>query len=332
MSFIATTLNHFRVVNDWVQTYGGEASVDVGSFQMEVKARNRYFRLTPRFLADIGGQLGHVETLTPQATGMIGWLPYRTPLQWELAQDKQVFKRFLQEKGQRTPAWWLDPAQASSDFIMKSSQGSFGYELYGPYRAGTTTQLGIPRTPGGDIFAEAFVHGRNLKVWYWGRRAFFAHAHAYPLLRGDGASSLRNLLVGKLERLGRSFDDSPDMQVLRQALAYQDVALDDVLPAEREVWLDYRYGRRFLPSGGSAASDNDWPHLPASARQQCENLGALLAEELSRAFPAPVLYSVDGVVDEGGAVWWLEMNSNPILPPEGYPLIFQTLFGVGGTA
>ena len=58
----------------------------------------------------------------------------------------------------------------------------------------------------------------------------------------------------------------------------------------------------------------------------------MLAEELSRVFPAPVLYSVDGVVDEGGAVWWLEMNSNPILPPEGYPLIFETLFGVGGTA
>ena len=26
-------------------------------------------------------------------------------------------------------------------------------------------------------------------------------------------------------------------------------------------------------------------------------------------------------------LWWLEMNSNPILPPEGYPLILGSLFG-----
>jgi hypothetical protein len=315
-----------------VQANGAEASVDVRNFHMEIKARNRYFRLTPRFLATIGGQLGHVESLTTEATGMIGWLPYRTPLQWELASDKLVFKRFLLEKGYPTPAYWLDPARTASDFIMKGSQGSFGYELYGPYRAGTTAGLGIPRSPAGDVYAEAFVRGRNVKVWFWGPQPFFAHLHAYPVVRGDGVSSLQHLLEHQLERIGRRLDDSAELDVVRQALAYQGYVLNNVLPADSEAWLDYRYGRHFRASGGNLLSDNDWPNLPAGAKERCEALGSLLAAELVNTFPAPVLYSADGVLDDQGVIWWLEMNSNPILPPEGYPLIFQTLFGIGGSA
>jgi hypothetical protein len=43
---------------------------------------------------------------------------------------------------------------------------------------------------------------------------------------------------------------------------------------------------------------------------------------------APVLYSLDAVVDGEGKVWWLEMNSNPVMPPPGYPAMLQDLFGV----
>ena len=328
MSFIATTLNHFRAVNTWIEANGAEARVDVRDFHMEVKARNRYFRLRPRFLASLGGRLAHVEMLTPDVTGMIGWLPYRTPLRWELGGDKLAFKRFLRDKDVRTPAFWERPAQSSADFILKRPQGSFGYELHGPFRPGSALGTDLsPQSPGGEFFAEAFILGRNLKVWFWGADPFCAHLHDYPVVEGDGRTRLRALVQDKLAEGGRGLDDSADMAVVRQALAYQHVTLDDVLPQDRQVWLDYRYGRRFLPPGGTAGNDNDWPQMAPAARQACESLGELLGAELMRLFTAPVLYSVDGVVDANGDVWWLEMNSNPILPPDGYPLILDTLFG-----
>jgi D-alanine-D-alanine ligase-like ATP-grasp enzyme len=40
-----------------------------------------------------------------------------------------------------------------------------------------------------------------------------------------------------------------------------------------------------------------------------------------------VLYTLDGVLDAAGRIWWLEVNSNPIFAPTGYPLMLETLFG-----
>lgn len=328
MSFIATTLNHFRAVNSWIEANGAEARVDVRNFQMEVKGRNRYFRLQPRFLASLGGRLAHVDMLTPEVTGMIGWLPYRTPLRWELGGDKLTFKKFLSGKGFRTPAHWESPAEAAADFILKRPKGSFGYELFGPYKAGSKLPANLlAQTTAGDLFAETFVAGRNLKVWFWGADPFCAHLHEYPVVHGDGASSVRALAENRLQTGGLTLDDSADTAVVRQALAYQGVGLDDVPARERQVWLDYRYGRRFLPPGGTVGNDNDWPQMAPSAKAACELLGKTLGDELMQMFTAPVLYAVDGVLDADGAIWWLEMNSNPILPPDGYPLILNTLFG-----
>jgi hypothetical protein len=59
-----------------------------------------------------------------------------------------------------------------------------------------------------------------------------------------------------------------------------------------------------------------------------ELAGAHFAAKLRETMPAPVAYALDAVVDADNQVWWLEANSNPVLPPEGYETMFADLFGV----
>lgn len=330
MTFIVATLNHFRAVQAWAQANDAEVQLDVLTFEMEVKARHRYFSLKPQFLASMDGRFAHVPTLTPEATGLIGWLPYRPPLRWDVAGDKLTFKSLIAQSGFKTPDWWTEPARAESDHILKRSRGSFGYELYGPYRTGALLPAVPAESRTGQIFAERFIHGRNVKLWFWGEAPFFAHVHDYPTATGDGASSVRQLVDRRLQRVGRALDDSAEASVILQALAYQGHGLDDV-PAEGEkFWLDYRYGRTFTSSPVTSQSDNALGQLGSDAQGQAQALGRFLASELLKVLPAPVLCSVDAVLDAQGTLWWLEMNSNPILPPDGYPLILSTLFGDGG--
>jgi len=58
-----------------------------------------------------------------------------------------------------------------------------------------------------------------------------------------------------------------------------------------------------------------------------EAAGQWIAAELRQELNAPVLCSLDGVLDADGKIWWLEANSNPMFPPTGYPPMFSTLFG-----
>jgi D-alanine-D-alanine ligase-like ATP-grasp enzyme len=96
---------------------------------------------------------------------------------------------------------------------------------------------------------------------------------------------------------------------------------------ERAVWLDFRYGRTYAADSLNPHSDSILDALPARARADVDRVGAAVAQELQQRFPAPVLFAVDGVLDAHGQAWWLEVNSNPTLPPDGYARIFSTLFG-----
>ena len=104
MSYIAITINHVRAIKAWAHAHGGQANLDLLTFELEVKARHRYFVLFPQFLALVNGRLAHVTQLTPDVIGFIGWLPYRA-IQWPLSTDKMVFKRCLLQAGLATPAW-----------------------------------------------------------------------------------------------------------------------------------------------------------------------------------------------------------------------------------
>lgn len=113
-----------RAVKSWGERHAAQSSIDVESFQMEVKAKNRYFTLQQQFRVRIDGRLLNVSKISSQATGFLGWLPY-APVQWALSTDKLLFKARMIEHGLRTPAWWIAPQQPDRDYIVKGSRGSF---------------------------------------------------------------------------------------------------------------------------------------------------------------------------------------------------------------
>jgi hypothetical protein len=330
MTFIAITLNHMRSVKAWADSCDASVNLDLRTFNLEVKARNRYYILKPRFLVDDKGKLAYSTRLVKEVTGFIGWLPYDV-LQWKLSMDKLLFKAFLEKAGLRSPATWKSEAEVNHPFLVKQSAGSFGYRIGGPYRnAGEGKPLeeagGVKPAVGTD-FAEQFVVGTNLKVWFWGEKAIYAHVHPYPTLVGDGVSTVQSLLDARFRRLGRQAGEQADTANIISSLAFQQVRLSDILKAGQEVWFDFRYGRMYAPASSTTESDSDLDKINPAVMTQINAIGVKLAEECLSRFKAPVLYSVDAVVDDAGDVWWLEVNSNPVLPPDGYPMVFRSLFG-----
>jgi hypothetical protein len=330
MSYIPITLNHFRAIKGWADSSDAQVDLDVRTFNLEVKLRNRYYTLKPRFLVSNKGQMAYTTQLVKDVTGFIGWLPYDI-LRWDLSQDKLLFKKFLNKAELGFPATWPSVADAEGNFLVKQSAGSFGYQISGPYRNAGEVPAAKDAAPknksAGVDFAEQFIVGTNLKVWFWGATAFYAHVHAYPTVVGDGVSTAQALIESRLARTGKTLGSEEGNGNMLASLVFQQVKLTDVLAKGREVWIDFRYGRQYASTSPTAESDNDLGRVNAHVKQQIDAMGVRAGQESLRRFKAPVLYSVDGVADETGKVWWLEINSNPILPPDGYSLVFFSLFG-----
>ncbi|WP_431097928.1 hypothetical protein [Polaromonas aquatica] len=330
MSYIPVTLNHFRALKAWADSSNAQVDLDIRTFNLEVKLRNRYYTLKPRFLLNKNGQMAYSTELARNVTGFIGWLPYDI-LRWDISQDKLLFKGFLKKAELGFPATWPSISDAEGGFLVKQPTGSFGYQISGPYRnvgeVPAVKDAVLENKSVGIDFAEQFIVGTNLKVWFWGATAFYAHVHAYPTVMGDGVSTLQVLIESRLAQTGKTLGADEGSANVLCSLNFQQVKLADILPRGREVWIDFRYGRQYASTSPTAESDNDLGRVNAHIRQQIDAMGVKVGQECLRRFKAPVLYSVDGVTDEAGKVWWLEINSNPILPPDGYPLVFFSLFG-----
>jgi hypothetical protein len=328
--YILAPIRHIQAVRSWAQARAGRATLDLESFELEVKARHRGFRLYPQFLCNTSGAMRYSPSLGADYAGFVGWLPYR-PLRWPLAADKPAFKRFLRSAGLCTPADWADPASTTSNYVLKQPSGSFGQGIAGPFRAFDASHAFQPSLSSPTLFAEEFIDGDILKLWFWGETPFHAHLHARPTIVGDGVRSAEFLLRDRLGQLSQELGALTEIEAIRSALAYQEVAIHDVIAHGRAVWLDFRYGRRLAQSPQTEAEDNDLPRIADGLLALFRHVGRVVSAELRKQVTAPVLYAMDGVLDSDGRVWWLEMNSNPQLPATGYPHILDTLFGPAET-
>lgn len=330
MSYIAVTLNHFRALQEWAISQQAEVRLDVKTFQLEIQRGAARCNLHPQFLNTAGGGLSYSPVLNSGASGFIGWLPYRA-IRWPLSNDKLEFKSFLHRNGLLAPEIWPSVGSTDKDYVLKQPVGSFGQAVFGPYRTGVDA-LSLPEhrhETRERAFAERFVAGRNVKAWFWGNEPFHLHLHPYPVVSGDGVSRVDALIARRMERVDGSIPDNADKPWIVSSLAFQGLTLSDVLPNNMEAWIDYRYGRRHAPDPIQAHSDNMLHQLPDSVRQQVREVGRSLHNELVKSHGVPVLFALDGVLDADNRIWWLEANSNPILPPTGYPLILATLFETG---
>lgn len=326
-AYVNITFNHLAALQHWVTQTGGVATLDVRDLTLEVKHRGRYFRMYPTFQANVGGSLVHLPNLSPQAIGFGGWRPYTT-FSHPHSTSKPLFKQFVREAGLRTPREWdakMSPPEC--DYLLKPQTGSFGRHLFGPYRAHARPAASGPDLQdAGPLFAEEFIQGHALKVWFWGARPFFAHMQSYPTLQGDGASTLGELLDRRIAA-SVARDAAAQIAVATACLAFQGHALADVLPAGEHAWIDYRYGQQYVTGFGmTPISDNQLDALHERSGTQLAEMGRALAKLLQETIPVPVMITVDGILDAEGRIWWLEMNTNSLLPPEGYGAMFADLF------
>lgn len=328
MAYLNAFVTHFRAVQEWGRRAQASIDLDVLTFEMEVKCRGRYMHFHPQFIGTAAGRLVNTPALTPGTAGFVGWLPYR-PLSYEIGSDKMRFKRLAESAGLRTPKMWdLQNAAPSPDrdYILKRAAGSFGYELSGPFAAGVRARREPPGH--GPVFAEEFIPGLAVKIWYWGQRPFFAHIRQRPTVHGDGQSTTSELVNDRLKKVGLHFESLKDRLVIEDSLAFQGLSPEGVPAAGRSFFVDFRYGREYETPDTSLQSDNALQALSDTARKHAEMAGRCIAAVLRETLPAPVVYTLDAVLDESDQLWWLEANSNPALPPDGYKEMFLDLFGV----
>jgi len=327
MAYIVGLMNHFAAIQRLTSETGAQISLNAATFILEAKLRNRYFHFYPQFLTKRDGRFAQTSTITDDTIGFAGWRPYQ-PFTFPMAADKLQFKQYFQARGQRMPTTWLDPRQADRDFLVKRSVGSFGLQMSGPFRTAERTafDLGPAATGAGQVFAEAFIEGTIVKVWFWGRRAFFAHRQSYPEISGDGVTSASELAQARMQLAADAWGKSPDAAVARACLRYQGHEPGAVLKAGTTAWIDYRYGRSYVKVGAIRASDDALGSFDEGARAQIDAAGFVAAQALKEIAPVPVAYAMDAMLDAEGKLWWLEMNTNPTVPPEGYVAIFGDLF------
>lgn len=327
-SYLNVTFNHFNALQQWATEAGAQAILDMKDFTLEVKHRGRYYRMYPTFQANMNGRLVHLPNLSPDVRGFGGWRPYQTIMHTH-SSDKQLFKAFLAESSLRTPRSLGSGATPPDvDYVLKPRRGSFGRGLFGPYHANATPSA-TPQELGehGELFAEEFVHGRMLKVWFWGARAFFAHVQDYPCVVGNGRSCVEQLVRQKVEAAMMSWENFERKPIVQECLAFQGLAFGDVLEQGRRAWIEYRYGQLYPETfGGSPVSDNRLEALVEATGTQVADMGRALGALVRQTIPLPVVITVDGILDADGSIWWLEMNTNSLLPPEGYAVMFADLF------
>lgn len=331
MAYLPVALNHFRAVNEWASRWDASVTLNTRTFVLNVQVAGRYCLLRPRFFLMHSGKMAYTTQLVKDVNGFIGWLPYDV-LVWDLSQNKLLAKTFFGKSNLRTPATWNDAKNITENYVQKSKAGSFGYEVKGPYRNVSEVNPIYSAASSDEIadtgFAEEFIEGTNLKVWFWDTKAIYAQHHAYPAITADGILTVENLIQVHLAKSGTIVVADEDQKNMGDALRFQQLDHADIPPPGLKIWLDFRYGRRYMPTTLEVDSDSDLNNLGPELTRQVDLLGRKVGEEAFRQFNKPILYSVDGVVDEHGQIWWLEINSNPMLPPEGYPHIFKSLFGL----
>jgi hypothetical protein len=263
--------------------------------------------------------------LTEGNQGCIGWLPYERR-QWPLAVNKVAFKEACAENGLPTPPWWSEPTTIAADFLIKPARGSFGIGVRGPFRR--PENFADTPTFSDGVFLERYIPGAAIKVWYWEKTPICVEVLEPLEVTGDGEKAISKLTS---ERYPLSTQASRDAfegrkPALDALLSYQGVQWATVLPKGRSVVVDFLYGSPLR--SGDYENTNRLATLAEPMRQDLFSAGCTFWQMVPLEHRHGVLYATDGVIDSQNRVWWLEMNCNPTVPPDGYAHILDTLFGI----
>lgn len=310
-------LHHLKHIQAWLTERGASASIALPGCILRVQYKNSYFELQPQFRSTTAEGIPTVWfELQARSTGFFGWLPYFNK-HWPAARSKRVFKEFAAKHGLRTPLSGAALPDCEA-VLIKTDVSSFGEGIRGPYRTGTDE---ISRLTLSDAeFYEQFVDGKILKATYWNGVPASAECYEHAMVVGDAKSSVAELIARRKLGIPRPVNDS----IVQGILAFDRRDLKDIPAVDEKVRVDYRYGSvLFEPAFHNT---NTLADLAPHTREQLDAAGQILLRAVPETIRRHTAFSADGIVDAAGDIWFLEMNCNPHLHPDVYPLILEDLF------
>lgn len=309
-------LSHLRSVQACLPPLKIRANMDFARNSIELLARGRYVVMHPQYAVLDGVKLAYTASLSPVATHFIGWRNYINK-RWRLSTDKSMFKRYCSGHNLKVPGVVALAQDATDGVILKNAQSSFGHGIEGPFRPA----FEFRPLQQGEYF-ETFIRGDIAKVWYWDDKVVAMEVKPMVTVKGNGRATLRDLVTEiKSSFLPVHWDD------VAQVAAFDGVtSLDDVIADQREVLVDFRYLSALHPS----RLDN----LNVKARydgtkvmSQLGAAGGVFWKGIPLNMRKHTLYTIDAIIDANQDLWFLEMNSNPIVHPDAYPFMLEGLFG-----
>ncbi len=309
-------LNHFKALQPVLLALGAEAFVDPCTFVLRIRFGEARRMFYPQFLNFAKGLRQYTPSFNADAKRFVGWSPYFNR-RWPLASEKLLFKEFAVRHGILTPEYSIDPAATLADVIVKRSVSSFAGAIKGPFKSSSEHKLDA----GAGEYFERFTRGKIAKIWYWNDQPACLELEEMPRVRGNGASTVRELIQAKLFQRGRR----RGVDMLQPVLAYFDASLDTVVEKGKHQTVDFRYGSPLITP--ALARDVDLEaDMPVALAPQLRDIGAKLWRGIPEQIRMHTVFTVDAIVDERDRIWALEMNSNPFIHPYVYPVMLKDLF------
>lgn len=304
-------MHHLNAVQTWSQQSNVHVHLACSSLALTLSRAGKQWLLVPRFVKETDGKLSYTRTHQEGST-LVGWVMPETP-QLNLAQDKGVFKKFASDAGLLVPAGWNTGSALSDDFLIKNRQGSFGVGIQGPFKK-STQEVALAK---GD-FCEQFIFGKSLKAWCWSGRVVALEVIDQPYLVGDGRHTILELAAPR-----GSMDGQLPMEEAEAYLNWQGLRLDSVLADQQMAYLSFLYASVFHTK--SRQDSNVLEFVSDRVRFQLSRAAMLVLQGFAPEHQKNVLYTLDGVLDTKERVWFLEINSHPMVHPSVYPHMLGSL-------
>jgi hypothetical protein len=317
---LASYLSHAAAVQRASARLGVDAWTRMADFSLHLRHEGTSLRWRPSFITTIPTGQAYTDQLTPASTGFAGWFPYSLR-RWPLATDKARFKHEAHALGLRTPAACQDPAQVGGPFLAKAIHSSFGQGLRGPWPrydpADPDQQLRD------DEYYENFLLGVSAKAWCWDGRCVALELVRPAVVTGDGTATLRQLV----QALPHA-KDRHDWSLVAHLARFAGIEhVDAIVPARREVAVEYRYGSVYRDPLEPSINALDDARSCGLSGQFDDAARRLLPHVPAFDDPAPTLFTLDAIVDTQGQAWFLEMNCNPTVHPHAYEALLATHLG-----
>jgi len=317
MSFNLNLICHLRAIDECLPWLGAHVEMKFGSFALQVRARGRHYDLFPQYAILRNGKIAYTCALTSEVTHFIGWRHYQNRL-WSLAGNKLAFKQYCATNGLRTPRLFSKTQDIDADFIVKRTRSSFGEGIEGPFRSEAARSMNCTLRAG--EYYEEFINGEIAKIWYWDEKPACLEIKPMARVVGNGRDTLRELVNGI-----RSSFVEVDWNSVEVAARYQETSLDTRVAEGREVLVDFRYMSSLHPS--RLTNLNVLNRCEAPILDQLQSAGPIFWLGIPEDIRSSTLFTIDAIIDSNQRLWFLEMNSNPVVHPDAYAAMFEGLFG-----